>query len=254
MKQQIQDLLSRALAGLVAGGGLPHDHGVTPVVERARDKAHGDFASSVALVLAKHARMQPRALADKIAHALPASELVTKVEVAGPGFINFFLSPAAYRGVVREILTAGASYGRATIGAGRPVQVEFVSANPTGPLHVGHGRGAAYGATVANLLEAAGFRVHREYYVNDAGRQMDILATSVWLRYLELCGEKFVFPANGYKGDYIYDIAATLRREGPDTQHPPPPARRPPPPPPAGGVGGGRPGRRAAGRRQGAAH
>jgi len=217
LKQQIQDLLSRALAGLVAGGGLPHDHGVTPVVERARDKAHGDFASSVALVLAKHARMQPRALADKIAHALPASELVTKVEIAGPGFINFFLSPAAYRGVVREILAAGAAFGRSGIGHDRPVQVEFVSANPTGPLHVGHGRGAAYGATVANLLEAAGFRVHREYYVNDAGRQMDILATSVWLRYLELCGEKFVFPANGYKGDYIYDIAATLRREGADT-------------------------------------
>ena len=146
---------------------------------------------------------------------------MVRVEIAGPGFINFFLAPEAALAVVREILEQRQDFGRSTVGGGKRVQVEFVSANPTGPLHVGHGRGAAYGATVANLLAAVGFDVHREYYINDAGRQMDILATSVWLRYLELCGEKFDFPANGYKGDYIYDIGATLHRENADKyRHP----------------------------------
>jgi arginyl-tRNA synthetase len=136
-----------------------------------------------------------------------------KVEIAGPGFINFYLAPAAYHRVIHQILTLGDTFGRSDLGTGKSVQVEFVSANPTGPLHVGHGRGAAFGATVADLLEAVGFRVHREYYVNDAGRQMDILATSVWLRYLGLCGETLRFPANGYRGDYVGDIAEALYRE-----------------------------------------
>ena len=134
------------------------------------------------------------------------------MEIAGPGFINFYLSPAAYQGVVAEILEQGEQFGRSDLGQGKPVQVEFVSANPTGPLHVGHGRGAAYGATVADLLAAVGYKVHREYYVNDAGRQMDILATSVYLRYLDLCGEELAFPSNGYKGDYVWDVGATLHR------------------------------------------
>lgn len=182
-------------------------------LERTRDRAHGDFATTVAMTLAKQARRKPRELAELIAAALPASDSVARVEIAGPGFINFFLSPSAYHNVVREVLAQGDRYGFSDLGAGRWVQVEFVSANPTGPLHVGHGRGAAYGATVANLLEAVGFKVHREYYVNDAGRQMNILAASVWLRYLELGGETFAFPANGYKGAYVRDIARVLRQE-----------------------------------------
>jgi arginyl-tRNA synthetase len=221
VKTHIQELLAHALAGLEATGALPAAHGVTPAVDHTRSKEHGDFASNVALVLAKPARCPPRELAGKIIKALPASQRVAKVEIAGPGFINFFLSPAAYHEAVREILGRGHAFGRSQTGKGKRVQVEFVSANPNGPLHVGHGRGAAYGATVANLLEAAGFGVHREYYVNDAGRQMDILAVSVWLRYLELCGEKLPFPENGYKGDYVYDIGAAVhRKHGDGLRHP----------------------------------
>jgi len=137
--------------------------------------------------------------------------------VAGPGFINFFVSSATSHAVVQRILEQGDSYGASEQGQGQKVQVEFVSANPTGPLHVGHGRGAAYGATLANLLEFVGFEVQKEYYVNDAGRQMHILGTSVWLRYLELCGETIAFPSNGYQGDYVWDIAATLHRENGDS-------------------------------------
>lgn len=216
MKHHIENLIASALAGLEATGALPPGHGATITVDHAKSKEHGDFACNIALVLAKLARAKPRELAEKIIKALPASGKIIKVEIAGPGFINFFLSPDAYHSVVRDILEKRRAFGRSEMGAGRKVQVEFVSANPTGPLHVGHGRGAAYGATLANLLDAAGYQVHREYYINDAGRQMDILATSVWLRYLELCGEKFDFPLNGYKGDYVYDIGATLHRENGD--------------------------------------
>ncbi len=224
MKQQITDLLHSALAqltgdGTVSASALPEAGRQTPIeikVERTKDNAHGDFATNLALILAKPAGMRPRDLAERLVKALPESPLVARVAIAGPGFVNFFLSDIAYRSLVAEILAAGHSYGRSHLGAGRRVQVEFVSANPTGPLHVGHGRGAAYGAVVADLLAAVGFDVHREYYVNDAGRQMDILATSVWLRYLELCGEELDFPSNGYKGDYVWDIAATLHREHAD--------------------------------------
>ena len=216
MKQRIASLVTHALDRAVADGVLPKAVLAPVEVGRARDATHGDFACNVALAAAKAARRKPREVAEAIVARLPADPMVTRVEIAGPGFINFFLTPDAYQSVVTNVLDAGPAYGRSTIGAGRRVQVEFVSANPTGPLHVGHGRGAAYGATVANLLDAAGFNVHREYYVNDAGRQMDILAASVWLRYLELCGEKFAFPVNGYKGDYVFDIAATLHRESGD--------------------------------------
>ena len=218
MKQHLAELLAQALAGLRAAGELATDGEVRVDVEPTKSKEHGDFACNVALALAKAARAKPRELAEHIVKALPVSPFVAKVEIAGPGFINFFLKQNAYQQVIAQILDAGAGYGRSTVGAGKRVQVEFVSANPTGPLHVGHGRGAAYGAAVADLLAATGFSVHREYYVNDAGRQMDILATSVWLRYLELCGEKFIFPTNAYKGDYVYDIGATLHRENGDAQ------------------------------------
>jgi arginyl-tRNA synthetase len=186
-----------------------------PTIERTRDPAHGDFATNAALQLARAAGRKPRDLAQAIVAALPANALVSKVEIAGPGFINFFLAPSAYHAELLRIADAGAAYGRSQLGGGKRVMVEFVSANPTGPLHVGHGRHAAYGATVANLLDATGHAVHREYYINDFGRQMDILAVSVWLRYLERCGESLAFPSNGYRGDYLLPIAdELLKREG----------------------------------------
>lgn len=220
MKSHIAELVTAALERLAADGVLSGDAIAAPVIERARDASHGDFASNAAMINSKAAKMRPRDLAEKLVAALPASQLVSAVEIAGPGFINFRLADNAYHALIPAILEQGHSYGRSALGAGKRVQVEFVSANPTGPLHVGHGRGAAYGAVVADLLDAVGYEVHREYYVNDAGRQMDILATSVWLRYLELCGESLSFPSNGYKGDYVWDIAANLHREhGDDYRH-----------------------------------
>ncbi len=210
MKDQITSLIRQALAAIPAAN-LPSDATNTAIeLERTRDPAHGDFASSIALRLAKAARRNPRELAQMIVAALPASDLIAKAEVAGAGFINFHLAPTAYARELERIVVEGERYARSNFGAGKRVLVEFVSSNPTGPLHVGHGRHAAYGATLANLLSATGFAVHREYYVNDAGRQMDILAASVWLRYLELCGERFAFPSNGYRGEYILPIARKL--------------------------------------------
>ena len=210
MKYLIETLVRDALAALPEDV-CPRD--VLPslaAVERTRDATHGDFASNAAMQLARLAKRKPRELAQAIVEAVPRNELVSRIEIAGPGFINFYLSPAAYQQELRRVAEQGAAYGRSHVGAGRRVIVEFVSANPTGPLHVGHGRHAAYGATLANLLDATGFRVHREYYINDAGRQMDILAVSVWLRYLECFGEQFPFPSNGYRGDYLHPIANKL--------------------------------------------
>jgi arginyl-tRNA synthetase len=210
LKNLIENLLRQALAALPGElvGAAARD--TDPEVERTRDAAHGDFASNLALRLAKAARQNPRGLAQALIAAIPADPAVAKVEVAGAGFINFFLKDAALHREIAGILSTGHAYGRSNLGAGRSLMVEFVSANPTGPLHVGHGRHAAYGATLANLLEAVGYRVKREYYVNDAGRQMEILAVSTWLRYLELRGERFAFPANGYRGEYILGIAERL--------------------------------------------
>ena len=213
MKQVITDLIAEAVQALQQASRIPADLNVNVQVTPAREASQGDFASNVALMLAKPAGMAPRALAEAIVEALPGADGIEKVEIAGPGFINFFLGSAASHAVVQRIREQGENFGRGDSGQGHKVQVEFVSANPTGPLHVGHGRGAAYGATLANLLAFVGYDVQREYYVNDAGRQMHILATSVWLRYLDLCGETIVFPSNGYRGDYIWDIAATLHRE-----------------------------------------
>lgn len=213
MKHYLENLLTTALAQLQTEGWLPLLI-TNPVitVERVRERIHGDFASNLALTLAKTARRNPRELAEALRAKIPADSRLARIEIAGPGFINFFLSAQFYHELIATILRDGTNFGRSNIGNGRLAQVEFVSANPTGPLHVGHGRGAAYGAAVADLLAAVGFRVHREYYVNDAGRQMDILATSIWLRYLELCGEILRFPCNGYQGNYVWDIAATLHR------------------------------------------
>ncbi|WP_250656633.1 arginine--tRNA ligase [Alkalimarinus coralli] len=218
MKEYIAGLIQSAVDTLKASGELPADVSPKIMIDNTRDKSHGDFASNVALTLAKPAGKPPRQIAERLCaiileQAIADNQGVEKAEIAGPGFINFFVSSASSFAVVSEILSNGESYGRSNTGKNQKVQVEFVSANPTGPLHVGHGRGAAYGATVADLLEAVGFDVQREYYVNDAGRQMNILATSVWLRYLELQGESLVFPSNGYKGDYIFDIARELGKE-----------------------------------------
>lgn len=213
MKQDLEQLLLTAL-GALTGSGLPEMPAPSAVsVERTRDPEHGDFASNVALRLAKPAGRKPRELAAAIVAALPPSELVGRAEVAGAGFINFHLTMHAYARELARIHTAGAAYGESRLGGGERVLLEFVSANPTGPLHVGHGRQAAYGATLANLLSAAGFAVEREYYINDGGRQMDILAISVWLRYLELWGETLPFPENGYRGDYVRSLARKLQQE-----------------------------------------
>ncbi len=213
MKQKLESLLLHAVETLKTDGILERELKPQINIERARDQQHGDFATNLAMILCKQAKMNPRQLAEKIIAILPADEAVTKVELAGPGFINFFIDPKAQYQIISTIHDLGNKFGLSQIGAGKKVQVEFVSANPTGPLHVGHGRGAAYGSAVADLLTAAGFEVEREYYVNDAGRQMDILAASVWLRYLEECGEVLTFPSNGYRGDYIREIAANIHRE-----------------------------------------
>lgn len=212
MKQKIQELILQALETLKAEGVIGQEVAPNITIERARDPQHGDFASNLALMLAKPAGLNPRLLAEKIMAALPQDKAVVKVELAGPGFINFFIDSKAQYQIIKQIHNEGPEFGLSQIGAGKKVQVEFVSANPTGPLHVGHGRGAAYGSVVADLLEAVGFDVHREYYVNDAGRQMDILAASIWLRYLEECGEAVHFPSNGYRGEYVREIAWNIHK------------------------------------------
>jgi arginyl-tRNA synthetase len=220
LKDHIEELLTQALLHLRRDGLVPADCDVKPQLERTRSPEHGEFASNLAMILAREARKAPRELAVEIVDRLPKSRQVSKVELAGPGFINFFIDPLALTGVVRDILRPDRHYGHAPGRASDTVTVEYVSANPTGPLHVGHGRGAAYGASLASLLNAAGYTVQREYYVNDNGRQMDILALSVWLRYLELCGEHVRFPNNGYQGEYIYDIARIVRsNEGDKWRH-----------------------------------
>jgi arginyl-tRNA synthetase len=213
MKQHIENLILTTLKQLQASGELTLDTLPPVQIDTTKDKRNGDLASNIALVLAKPAQKKPRDIAEIILKNLPASEQVAKVEIAGPGFLNFFLTEAAMHSIVPEILNAGADFGKADIGKGKKILVEFVSSNPTGPLHVGHGRHAAYGAVVCELLETVGFNVWREYYVNDGGRQMDILAVSVWLRYLELCGEQFAFPANAYKGEYVIDMANQVIEE-----------------------------------------
>ncbi|MBT3335176.1 MAG: arginine--tRNA ligase [Methylococcales bacterium] len=207
MKQKVVALLQQAVEELIEQSVLQSDWIPEISVERTRDAQHGDFASNLAMMLAKSAKTAPRQLAEAIIAALPDDVSVEKVEIAGPGFINFFVNPAAQHQIIADILRLGSSFGKSEVGAGKKVQVEFVSANPTGPLHVGHGRGAVYGSVVAELLRAVGYDVANEYYVNDAGRQMDILATSIWLRYLECCGQTIQFPSNGYRGGYVEDIA-----------------------------------------------
>ncbi len=213
MKQKIADIIRTAISQLQSDNKLPQDLVFDVQIDRTRDKTHGDLASNIALILAKPTGKKPRDIAELITQALPTTDGIEQVVIAGPGFINFYLSEASKQSIIANILEAGANYGFNTLGNQEKIQVEFVSANPTGPLHVGHGRGAAYGASGANLLRACGYHVHNEYYINDAGRQMDILAVSVWLRYLTLCGEDITFPSNGYQGQYVQHYAQQLLNE-----------------------------------------
>jgi len=214
MKLLVKQIITEALETLTKSGFVPKEANVDDIkVERTKDAAHGDFASNVALTLAKPCKQAPRKIAEAIVQVLAQHPSLDRVEIAGPGFINFFMKSDAHAEVVANILSAGSDYGKSSIGQGRRVLVEFVSANPTGPLHVGHGRGAAFGASLSNLLATTGFDVSREYYVNDAGRQMNILAVSVWLRYLALAGETIVFPVNGYRGDYVHSIGEAVFSE-----------------------------------------
>ena len=181
------------------------------VLDRPKSTDHGDYACNIAMQVARELKQNPREIANQVASKLSAHALIKKSEVAGPGFVNLFLSNECHQSVIQEVLEAGPNFGRSSMGQGQHIQVEFVSANPTGPLHVGHGRGAAYGASIGNLLEAVGYAVSREYYVNDAGRQMDILVASTWLRYLELSGQEVRFPSKGYQGDYVRMMAAAIK-------------------------------------------
>jgi arginyl-tRNA synthetase len=200
-----------ALTALKAEGGLPADLEVKVIgIEPTRDASHGDLASNVALALSKQAKMKPRDLAEKISVKLAGNADIAKVEVAGPGFINLTIAPRLWHEIVRTILAAGARYGRSDLGQGAPINVEYVSANPTGPMHVGHCRGAVFGDALANLLDYAGYKVTREYYINDAGAQVDVLARSAFLRYREALGETIEIPSGLYPGDYLKPVGAAL--------------------------------------------
>jgi arginyl-tRNA synthetase len=213
LKAELERLIADATNTLI-GTVLPEPVDPTSIsVERTRDASHGDYACNIALRLARSARKPPREIAEAIVAALPASPLLARAEVAGAGFINLYLALSAHTAVLGQVLELADRYGQSDAGRREKIILEFVSANPTGPLHVGHGRQAAYGATLANLLRAIGHQVQREYYINDAGRQMDILTVSTWLRYLERCGESIEFPANGYRGDYVHAIAAHLYQQ-----------------------------------------
>ncbi|PCJ46353.1 MAG: arginine--tRNA ligase [Gammaproteobacteria bacterium] len=217
MKQQLEQLINSAIESIKQSNLLADDFSPRINVERTRDSSHGDLASNIAMVCAKAAGKNPREMAQIIIDALPESSIIQKISIAGPGFINFFLSNESTTLVVKQALEQAKNFGRCNDGANKKVIVEFVSANPTGPLHVGHGRGAAYGSSLSNLLDLVGWNVSREYYVNDAGRQMHILALSVLLRYLESAGLEITFPVNGYKGEYVLDISSELFELHPET-------------------------------------
>ncbi len=189
------------------------------VIERPKnDEVNGDFSTPVAMTLASKVRMSPRKISESIISNLNKdASIIEKVETAGPGFINFFVTPATWRNEIKEIYSKNSQYGNSDYGKGKNVQVEFVSANPTGPLHVGHGRGAAIGDTIARTLKAVGFNIQKEYYINDVGNQMQTLGKSTYLRYLQLMGKKVEFPEDSYQGDYIKKIATEILKEKGDT-------------------------------------
>jgi len=210
LKDQLHNLFNQAIEQLKSDAVIPGDHQVQLKFERTRQKEHGDYATNVAMTLAKPAKRKPRELAELIVAALPSDPLIVKVDIAGPGFINTFLDASTRSSILSVVAEQGDAYGLSEPNSKQKILVEFVSANPTGPLHVGHGRGAAYGDALARVLRAAGNTVEREYYVNDAGRQMDILAVSVWIRYCQANKLDIALPDNGYKGEYISTMGSQL--------------------------------------------
>ena len=210
MKEALQALLETTFDNLIGQGVIPKDATRRIQVDRTKDKSHGDFATNLAMTLAKPAGKKPRDLAQLIVDNLPDNDAIIKVDIAGPGFINFFMNDAARFAVVAQALNNTRDFCSPNVGHGEKVLLEHVSANPTGPMHVGHGRGAAYGSALANLLKATGYQVHSEYYINDAGRQADVLAVSVYLRYLEACGETVAIPSRAYPGDYVKECGSNL--------------------------------------------
>jgi arginyl-tRNA synthetase len=211
IKEKLTQLVTEALERAQRTGRLPIDELPPVVLEHPREKAHGDWATNAAMMLAKPAKMAPRAIADIIVESLgDTSRYFEKIEIAGPGFINFYLSNEWLYDVLRQIFDEGEKFGYSDRGAGQRVQVEFVSANPVGPMHIGHGRWAAVGDTLSNVLAANGYEVEREFYVNDYGNQMNIFAKSVAVRYAELLGQDIPFPEDGYHGEYIKDIAREI--------------------------------------------
>jgi len=210
LKTLLRAAVEGALLRLREAGTLASEIAPDYQIEAPKHAEHGDFATNVAMVLGKACRRAPRDVAGSLCAELSAHDLFERCVVAGPGFINFTLAPHAVFAVIGDVLSQARDFGRSRHGAGARVQVEFVSANPTGPLHIGHGRGAALGSALANLLDACGYAVEREYYVNDAGRQMDILAASVWIRYVQAFGRSWTLPAQAYRGAYIEDLARAL--------------------------------------------
>jgi arginyl-tRNA synthetase len=210
--ERLQDLLTRALDACARAGLFTPPKDVEIELDTPKAAEHGDLATNVAMIIASRTGTKPREIAQMIVDHLPDDrEVVEGVSVAGPGFINFDINPAWYLKQLHEVFRAGQAYGTLSLGKGKSVQVEFVSANPTGPLHIGHGRGAVYGDVLANVLSAAGYDVIKEYYVNDAGNQIALLGRSVYLRFLELEGQTIEFPDDCYQGHYIVDIARELR-------------------------------------------
>ena len=210
MKNTVSKLVSQALDDAIKNNEIPLTQSPDPAIERPRESAHGDWATTVALRCSKEAKMNPRALAEIIAARLADNATFEKVEIAGPGFINMRLSQEALANQLREVRMKKEFYGSSDMGKGERVQIEFVSANPVGPMHVGHGRWAALGDSLARVMTHAGYNVSREFYINDAGNQMDIFGRSVSARYLEICGQDVVFPEEGYQGAYIKDIAQEI--------------------------------------------
>jgi arginyl-tRNA synthetase len=207
MKHLLEDLLKTAIATLKEQGIIPQEVSVVALVERTKDSLHGDYTTNVAFQLAKPCKLSPLKIAEHLLQVIPASIDIEKIEMAGHGFINFYIHNEAKADIISEVLTEGNQFGCSDLGKGQKVLLEYVSANPTGPLHVGHGRSAAFGSCLAHILSAMGYDVCSEYYINDAGRQMNILTASIWLRYLELAGETIIFPDNAYKGEYVKEIA-----------------------------------------------
>ena len=206
MKKDITELVQRSLKKLPYLSKAPLNLSVESTVERTRNSEHGDFACNIAMQISKLVNKKPREVADDIVKNIYKNNKILRIEIAGPGFINFYLSPQALEEELDLILEEGAKYGSQKKRKSQKILLEFISANPTGPLHVGHGRHAAYGASVGNLLEAAGYQVHREYYINDAGRQIDILGVSTWIRWLQSIDINVAFPVGGYRGDYIKNV------------------------------------------------